>query len=203
MIPAVHIEPVPEVGQLWRAFPRWINSCHRMHDGAVFTAEERPVAERLDLAVAMSADGRPIATYKCSIAGVSDADRIWIVLAPLVVVWAGERPFNGFELGRRMIAHLTAAAQRFHRAHGTWNERILIASGNLTEEKSDARFFDTLGWETVIPAMRRPAYLFAGRSDMSKPLGIIEREINRVIAPLRAEGHIGGEAVSFAMLPLG
>jgi hypothetical protein len=168
-----------------------------------FEAVEKSEQEPPELAVAMW-DGRvPVATYKSRMMSVPGHAKGWIVLAPLVVVWAGARPPNGFERGRLMIDHLCAAARRFHRAHGTYGQSLMIASGNLTEEKSGASFFGALGWEVAMPGKQRPASVYIGEPMLVPALAAAETLIEEAVAPLRRLGKAGDEPVSFAFLPLG
>jgi hypothetical protein len=192
----------PSTGDLWRAFPRWINTHYRSFHGRLFEAVEHSDRVPPELAVTVWDGSVPVATYKCSMLFVRGPDRIWIALAPLVVVWTARQPANGFELGRIMVDHLCTAARRFHRAHGTDGEGLLIASGNLTEEKGGARFFGALGWEVAAPRHCERAGLGHGDPDLLPALAAIERVIEEAVAPLRGLGKIGDEPLSFAFRPL-
>lgn len=190
-------------GDVWRAFPRWINTHYRMAHGKTFEAVERSDRDPPELAVALWDGCVPLATYKCRMMSLPGPLHGWIVLAPLVVIWTGGRPANGFELGRLMIDHLRAAAQRFHRAHGTHGEGLLIASGHLTEEKGGARFFGALGWEIATPHKRQPASIYQGEPALLPALAATERLIEEALAPLRRLGKAGDEPISFAFLTVG
>lgn len=189
-------------GEIWKAFPRWINAQYRSFHGRTFEAVEHSDRIPPELAVTVWDGSVPVATYKCTMLFVPGPGPSWVVLAPLVVVWAGRRPADDFQLGRTMVDHLCTAARRFHRAHGTDDEALLVASGNLTEEKGGARFFGALGWEVATPRHREPAALYQGDPGLLPALAATERLIEEAVAPLRGLGKLGDEPTSFAFLPL-
>lgn len=188
-------------GDIWRCFPRWINTHYRALNGNTFEAVEQSDQEPPELAVVMWAGCVPVATYKCRVVSIAGPGDGWIVLAPLVVVWGGSRSTNGFEAGRVMIDHICAAARRFHRAHGTYDRGLMVASGNLTEEKGGERFFDALGWEIATPRERQPASIYQDEPALLPALAATERLIEEALAPLRRLRK-ADEPVRFAFLPL-
>jgi hypothetical protein len=201
----MHLAPTlrePDLGRLWSAFPHWINSSHASFEGMQFHAAASANDLSLDLAVTMSEAGGSVASYKCGIIPIRDRRSGWIVLVPLVVVWRTSTPAGRFSLGRTMVDHLSAAASEFHRTHQACDGTILIASGNLTEEKGGAQFFRALGWDIVTPRKRDTQLVHLDEPRLIMPLTIIEEQINKALAPMRAAGKIGDEPISFAVRQL-
>jgi hypothetical protein len=199
LAPAFH-ELDPE--RIWNAFPRWINARHASFEGRQFHAEQIVHGQGLQLAVTMSDGSSPVATYKCGISRVRERGSAWIVFAPLVVIWEAATPGSRFNLGRAMVDHLSSAACEFQQTHQICGETILIASGNLTEEKGGAHFFRALGWDIVTPRKRGTEVLHLDEPRFKTPFIIIEEQINKALIPLRAAGKISDEPISFAVRQL-
>jgi hypothetical protein len=204
MLDLAQASEIVDILDLWRMLPQWINLHHERDGERRYTACEATYSssDSLTLFVDLTGPTGRIASYKCEIFRVYDAGKSWLVFSPLVVIWELSRADRGPGIGQAIIEHFVAAVRTFHEARGTRAYDIVIASGNLTVAKGGKPFFETIGWEIVVPSACEPHYLFNGEQAMAKPLDIIKAQIEAAIAPLRAAGKVAETAISFAILRL-
>jgi hypothetical protein len=179
---------------------RWIDRHHRQIGELEYraTLSDAGDGDIPMLAVEVRGAAGLVATYKCGISHPVEP-KGWLVLAPLVVSWNGARPDNSSGLGRAMVEHLVSALRTFQASASLQTEGVLIGSGNLTRAKAGRPFFEGLGWEIVVPALRSPYQLYT-QERIAAALTVIERQIDCAIAPLLKAGKIEAEPVRFGVL---
>lgn len=186
---------------LCRDLPQWIN-WHRPAD-----ARGRYHARELDhsfnglptLTVDMTGPRGPVAAYKCNITLVEDARRPWLVFSPLVVIWEMPRDQRGPGFGQAILDHSAAAIAGFCDECLPRLPDILIASGNLTTAKAGRPFFESVGWEIVVPG---DCARYAADTGLMTALAYVARQIDTALAPLRESAPETVDPTSFAILRL-
>jgi hypothetical protein len=183
------------------ALVQWINHHHRQvgeaRCSATLTNGSAPDVPML--MVELRGRYGLIATYKSSVGYIRDANGDRLLLAPLVVIWNGERPADSARLGHAIVEHLVSAVCAFQASLPCCG-RILIASGNLTRAKGGKPFFESLGWQICGSDAQSAAWERC--EDMHAVSASIEKRIDCALAPLLKAGKLAIEPISFALLCL-
>jgi hypothetical protein len=127
----------------------WINSELGSLNGLQFVAQEldHSLHESVTIAIDVVAAGSRVGTYKLNI--LPDLDANYLVLCPLVIMWADNGKHRKAGMDTIIIEHCLKWVDRLTKTLPMSVKDVIVATGYLTVQRGGMPFFANLGWRAV------------------------------------------------------
>lgn len=150
----------------------WISQHLGSLNGLQFVAQEldHSLHETVTIAIDVMAVGSKVATYKLNI--LPDLDTNFLVLCPLVIMWAENGKHRKPGMDMIIIEHCLKWVDRLTKSLSKPVKEVILATGYLTVQRGGMPFFANLGWRAVC--------FYAAQDANTDKLGIVRAISDRI-----------------------